>query len=75
MKILLTGANGYVGKRLLPELLQEGHEVTCCVRNKNRFGLDETTLAKVKIWEVDFLDEVVLENLPSDFDTVYYLIH
>ncbi len=75
MKILLTGANGYVGKRLLPELLQEGHEVTCCVRNKNRFGLDETTLAKVKIWEVDFLDDVVLENLPSDFDTVYYLIH
>lgn len=75
MKILLTGANGYVGKRLLPELLREGHEVTCCVRNKNRLGLDETTLAKVKIWEVDFLDEVNLENLPHDFDTAYYLIH
>ncbi|WP_026978379.1 SDR family oxidoreductase [Flavobacterium tegetincola] len=75
MKILLTGANGYVGKRLLPELLQEGHEVTCCVRNKNRLGLDEITLAKVKIWEVDFLNEINLENLPTDFDTVYYLIH
>ncbi len=75
MKILLTGANGYVGKRLLPELLQEGHEVTCCVRNKNRLGLDETTLSRVKIWEVDFLDDVILENLPSDFDTAYYLIH
>lgn len=75
MKILLTGANGYVGKRLLPELLQEGHEVTCCVRNKNRLGLDETTLSRVKIWEVDFLDDVVLEDLPSDFDTAYYLIH
>lgn len=75
MKILLTGANGYVGKRLLPELIQEGHEVTCCVRNKSRLGLDDTTLKKVKIWEVDFLDEVVLENLPGAFDTVYYLIH
>lgn len=75
MKILLTGANGYVGKRLLPELLQEGHEVTCCVRNASRLGLDEITLAKVKIWEVDFLDEINLENLPSDFDTAYYLIH
>lgn len=75
MKILLTGANGYVGKRLLPELLQEGHEVTCCVRNANRLGLDEITLAKVKIWEVDFLHEVNLQNLPTNFDTAYYLIH
>jgi uncharacterized protein YbjT (DUF2867 family) len=75
MKILLTGANGYVGKRLLPELLQEGHEVTCCVRNKNRLGLDENTLKKITIWEVDFLDEVKLENLPSNFDVAYYLIH
>lgn len=75
MKILLTGANGYVGKRLLPELLQEGHDVTCCVRNKNRLGLNETTLNKVRIWEVDFLDDVVLEELPSEFDVAYYLIH
>ena len=75
MKILLTGANGYVGKRLLPELLQEGHEVTCCVRNKNRLGLDEKTLARIQIWEVDFLDEVNLQNIPHDFDTAYYLIH
>jgi uncharacterized protein YbjT (DUF2867 family) len=75
MKILLTGANGYVGKRLLPELLKQGHEVTCCVRNKNRLGLDENTLKKVSIWEVDFLDEVALDDLPSNFDTAYYLIH
>lgn len=75
MKILLTGANGYVGKRLLPELLQESHEVTCCVRNKNRLGLDEKTLSRVKIWEVDFLDEINLVNIPHDFDTAYYLIH
>ena len=75
MKILLTGANGYVGKRLLPELLQEGHEVTCCVRNKNRLGLDEKTLSRVKIWEVDFLDEINWVNIPQDFDTAYYLIH
>lgn len=75
MKILLTGANGYVGKRLLPELLQEGHFVTCCVRNQARLGLNETTLNRVSIWEVDFLDEVKLKNLPSEFDVAYYLIH
>ena len=37
MKILLTGATGYIGKRLLPILAGQGHEVICCVRDKNRF--------------------------------------
>ena len=67
MKILLTGANGYVGKRLLPELLQQGHEVTCCVRNKNRLGLDEKTLSRVKIWEVDFLRLYSYAMLPFHY--------
>lgn len=75
MKILLTGANGYVGKRLLPELLNQGHEITCCVRDKNRLGLDETTLSKVTVWEVDFLAEPNLEQLPASIDAAYYLIH
>ena len=75
MKILLTGANGYVGKRLLPELLNLNHEIICCVRNKNRLGLDETTLSKITIWEVDFLDDTNLENIPHDIDVAYYLIH
>ena len=75
MRILLTGANGYVGKRLLPELLNLGHEVVCCVRNANRSGLDEITLSKVTIWEIDFLDEPNLEILPQKFDVAYYLIH
>ena len=59
MRILLTGANGYVGKRLLPELLNNGHDVVCCVRNKNRLGLDAATLAKITIWELDFLEEPI----------------
>ncbi len=37
MKILLTGATGYIGKRLLPLLIEEGHEVVCCVRDLDRF--------------------------------------
>lgn len=75
MKILLTGANGYVGKRLLPELLNLNHEIICCVRNKNRLGLDEATLSKITIWEIDFLDDTNLENIPKDIDVAYYLIH
>ena len=75
MKILLTGANGYVGRRLLPELLSAGHEIVCCVRDKNRLGLDKTTLDAITIWEVDFLEAINLENCPSSIDVAYYLIH
>jgi len=75
MKILLTGANGYVGRRLLPELLNQGHEIVCAVRDKNRLGLDAYTLSLITIWEVDFLDEVNLKNCPKDIDIAYFLIH
>lgn len=75
MKILLTGANGYVGRRLLPELLEQGHEVVCCVRDKIRLGLDKETLSRITIWEVDFLEEVNLENCPEGIEIAYFLIH
>lgn len=75
MKILLTGANGYVGRRLLPELLSQGHEVVCAVRDKSRLGLDAHTLSLITIWEVDFLDVVNFENSPKSIDIAYFLIH
>lgn len=75
MRILLTGANGYVGRRLLPELLAQGHKVICCVRDKNRLGLDKATLSAITVWEVDFLDETNFNNLPTHIDVAYYLIH
>jgi len=42
MKILLTGATGYIAQRLLPVLLENGHEVVCCVQITH---YDSTTLA------------------------------
>lgn len=75
MRILLTGANGYVGRRLLPELLSQGHQVVCCVRDRNRLGLDKTTLDAISVWEVDFLDEPNFDGLPTHIDAAYYLIH
>jgi uncharacterized protein YbjT (DUF2867 family) len=75
MKILLTGANGYVGRRLLPELIGQGHEVVCAVRDKMRLGLDKETLSLITIWEVDFLDEVNFEKCPTNVDIAYFLIH
>lgn len=75
MKILLTGANGYIGKRLLPELLNKGHQVVCCVRDKNRFSPSPSIQDKIEIIEVDFLDKQSLKNIPKNIDGAYYLMH
>lgn len=75
MKILLTGATGYIGKRLLPLLLDQGNEVICCVRDKNRFYFPEKFKNKIQVIEVDFLDPESLKSIPHDIDAAYYLIH
>ncbi len=75
MKILLTGANGYIGMRLLPRLLELGHEVVCAVRDENRLSIDRATRKKVNVIEVDFLEDVEAETIPKDIDAAYYLIH
>jgi len=75
LKILLTGANGYIGMRLLPQLLDDGHEIICAVRDKSRLPLDSETLKKVKVWEVDFAKDIVSYDFPKEIDAAYYLIH
>ena len=75
MKILLTGATGYIGRRLLPSLLGLGHEVICCLRDKSRFNLEEYQSQLVSVIEIDFLDPVSLTNIPHDIDAAYYLVH
>ncbi len=75
MKILLTGANGYIGLRLLHTLLDQGHEIVCAVRSVSRLSVDEETKAKLKIIKIDFLEEVIHSPVPEDIDAAYYLIH
>lgn len=75
MKILLTGASGYIGKRLLPVLIDNGHNVICCVRDKDRFEFKNYYGDSVSLFEVDFLKKVDLSNAPLDIDVAYYLIH
>ncbi len=43
MKILLTGATGYIGKRLLPVLVENGHEVICFARDAKRFVVKKSS--------------------------------
>ena len=75
MKILLTGATGYIAKRLLPVLLDEGHEVVCCVRDSNRFEKGRFHSDRLQVIEVDFLLRDELERIPADIDVAFFLIH
>lgn len=74
MKILLTGVTGYIAQRLLPVLLDNGHEVVCCVRDKSRF-VNNYPANNLTVIEVDFLKKESLQHIPSDIDIAYYLIH
>lgn len=75
MKILLTGATGYIGQRLLPVLLEAGHEVIACVRDKARFPLHKHSGARLSVIEGDWASESAFDALPNDIDAAYYLIH
>ncbi|WP_221391220.1 SDR family oxidoreductase [Dyadobacter sp. NIV53] len=73
MKILLTGATGYIAQRLLPVLLENGHDVYCCVRDQARFNNQQ--FPSVHVIEVDFLKKETVGNIPEDIDVAYYLVH
>jgi uncharacterized protein YbjT (DUF2867 family) len=75
MKILLTGVTGYIAQRLLPVLLENGHEVICCVRDSNRFNSKKYNSSNISVIEADFLNTESLHNIPNDVDLAYYLIH
>jgi len=76
MKILLTGANGYIGKRLLPILVASGHHVICSVRDIQRFPKDILIkFPNVQLVEIDFLNINSLPQELADIDVAYYLIH
>lgn len=77
MKILLTGATGYIGKRLLIQLAEDGHDVVCAVRDPQRFSTKKFNHSKgtVSVIKTDFLDPASLESIPKDIEAAYYLIH
>lgn len=75
MKILLTGVTGYIGKRLLPVLIENDYEVVCCVRDRGRLHLGRELASKVTVVEADFLDPESLKRIPDDIESAYYLVH
>lgn len=75
-KVLLTGATGYIGKRLLPVLLENGYYVICCTRELSRFEYPEgDSRNQIEVIEVDFLEKETLSSIPKDIDGAYYLMH
>lgn len=77
MKVLLTGANGYIGKRLLPLLLEQGHTVVCAVRDAKRFPRDRPPYIHpaIIVHEMDLIDENLFAPVLADIDAAYYLVH
>lgn len=75
MNILLTGATGYIGKRLLPILLESGHHICCCVRDRERFDTSPYGKEAITVIEIDFLNPSATTKIPENIDAAYYLIH
>jgi len=75
MRILITGGTGYIAQRLIPVLLNKGHEVICCVRDIARFNSEKYNSSDISVIEADFLKSETLQSIPADIDAAYYLIH
>ncbi|MCA9253563.1 MAG: SDR family oxidoreductase [Phycisphaerae bacterium] len=76
MRIFVTGATGYIGGRLVPRLLDAGHEVVCGVRDRRKLDArpwsNHPNLVVVKS---DANDRVQLGENMCKCDAAYYLIH
>ncbi len=74
MRILVTGATGYLGGRLVPRLLDAGHEVRCLSRSAEKLR-DVPWAGAVDVVEGDALDPAALDRALRDVEAAYYLIH
>jgi uncharacterized protein YbjT (DUF2867 family) len=70
--ILLTGATGSIGRRLLERLEAEGRPVRCLARHPGRV---RATGAATEVVRGDCLDERSLDAALAGMDTAYYLVH
>ncbi len=72
--ILVTGATGYVGGRLVPRLLEAGYRVRVLVRDPARLQ-GRVWLDMVEVVTGDALTEGTLTEAMKDVSVAYYLIH
>jgi uncharacterized protein YbjT (DUF2867 family) len=73
LRILVSGATGYVGSRLVPRLVASGHEVSCMVRDASRAAPRLAESPRLAI--ADALQPESLAAAMRGIDVAYYLIH
>jgi uncharacterized protein YbjT (DUF2867 family) len=74
MLILVTGATGYIGGRLVPKLLEANLQVRCLARDPSRLQ-GRTWFDQVEVVQGNLLDADSLDGIFNDVDIVFYLIH
>lgn len=72
--VLVTGATGYIGGRLVPRLLDEGHRVRCLVRSPSKLT-GQPWVDRVEVVRGDVLEPDTLGAAMADVDAAYYLVH
>jgi uncharacterized protein YbjT (DUF2867 family) len=74
--LFVTGATGYIGGRLVPNLLELGYTVRCLSRNGSKLmGRSWAGNDKVEIIEGDASDEELLADAMKGCEAAYYLVH
>ena len=73
MRILVSGASGYVGSRLIPRLVACGHEVSCMVRDASR--VDPRVAESTRTVVADALQPQGMAAALQGIEVAYYLIH
>ena len=71
--ILITGATGYIGSRLLKQLKETDYSISCLARKPEY--LTSRVPKKIKVEKGDVLDQESLENALQDIDTAFYFVH
>ena len=74
LRCLVTGSSGYIGGRLVPELLAAGYRVRCMARDPGKLS-DRPWTDDVEIAAADVMDAAAVRRALQDVDVAYYLIH
>ncbi|MEV6755061.1 SDR family oxidoreductase [Streptomyces sp. NPDC051214] len=74
LRCLVTGATGYIGGRLVPELLDAGHQVRCMARSPGKLR-DYPWAGRAEVVRGDASDAESVGDALRDIDVAYYLIH